>query len=334
MALTQANRFASVTSPLGEDVLLFYRMTAREHLSQLFEYELDLLSEIRDVDIKKVIGKSMTIKLQLTDDSYRYFNGLVTRFSLHGMQDGLYYFRATVHPKAWLTTRRANCRILPTNKTVPEIVKLILSEHGYTDFEIKLSGNYSPREYCVQYRETDFNFISRLMEEEGIYYYFKHTNSTHTIVLTDSISGHQKPKQYGTIPYFPPENSQRRDIDHIYEWSISHQIQSGKYVLKDFDFEKPSTDLTVIQSKPESHAEASREVYDYPGDYVNNSDGEHYVKVRMEELIAEYEQINAKGNTRALGVGHTFTFADYPRGDQNKDYLVVSAVMNIQNNEY
>ncbi|MFM8330725.1 MAG: type VI secretion system Vgr family protein [Candidatus Methylumidiphilus sp.] len=337
MAHTQNRRIASVATPLPKDELLFYRMTGSEQLSELFEYEIDLLSEKNNIDLKKILGKGMTVKLETAEDTPRYFHGIVTRFSQFGSLGGLVAYRAVLRPKPWLLTLATNCRIMETNKTVPDIVKKILGDHGYSDLEIHLGGSYAypPREYCVQYRETDFNFISRLLEEEGIHYYFKHEDGKHTMVLCDSITGHATaPGLAAGVPYFPPDNRQRRDQDHLHEWNLTQEMQPGAYDLTDYDFTKPKTDLHVKSAIPGSHAEADKEVYDYPGDYTEKADGKHYVTARMEQLRSEYERIQTRGNTRTLAVGNLFKLVDYPRADQNREYLTISSVLQVQTNEY
>lgn len=332
MALSQVDRIASVTTPLGETDLLLYRMTGTEHLSQLFEYELELLSEKNDIDLKALLGKNATVKLLLPDGKHRSFHGVVTRISLFGMLGRLYYYRATLRPKPWLLSRTGNCRIF-SNLSVPDIVKKVLAEHGYTDLENKLSGTYEPREYCVQYRESDFNFISRLMESEGIYYYFKHTDSQHTMVLCDDSSGHaQPPKQ--TVRYLPPENQGRRKEEHIFDWRVSEEIQSGVYEHDDFDFEKPKAELKTTSNDPGGHEEDGKEVYDYPGNYIKTANGDHYAKVRMQEMRAGFEYISASGNTRNLAAGNKFDLIEFPRKDQNQEYIAVSTQIQLQNNGY
>ena len=223
MPATQTNRTATVSTPLGGDVLLFYQMTGTEQLSGLFEYQIDMLSTKNDIDMKAVLGKSMTVKLELGDSKFRFFNGIVTRFSQFGSLGNLVMYRAVLRPKPWLLTRASNCRIMDTDKTVPDIVKKILGDHGYSDIEMHLGSSYSypPREYCVQYRESDFNFLSRLLEEEGIHYFFKHADGKHTMVFCDSITGHDKAKGHESgVPYFPPDNKERRNKQH-------HQAQFG-----------------------------------------------------------------------------------------------------------
>ncbi|EIC30767.1 MULTISPECIES: type VI secretion system Vgr family protein [Methylomicrobium] len=335
MPISQAGRVASVTTPLPENDLFLWRVSGSEQLSRLFEYELDLLSEKNNINLKPLLGKSMTIKLNLLDEAgQRSINGMVIRASRCGMMGRFYHYRATLRPKAWLLTRRSNCRIMPTLKTVPEIVKLILEEHGVSEVELKLSHEYSKREYCVQYRESDFDFISRLMEDEGIYYYFDHGNTSHTLMLCDSVSSQKSAPVNANILYFPQANENRRKEGHIYEWSLSQEIQPGNYELDDFDFEAPSTDLTSKSSNPGAHSEGSKEVYDYPGGYKKKPEGEHYSKVRLEELRSQFEQISARGNARQLAAGMKFTLVDFPVADQNREYVIVSSDLRIQNNGY
>lgn len=337
MPRTQANRFVSVTTPLGDDVLLFYRMSGGEQISRLFEYEIDLLSEKNDIDLAQILGKSMTVKLEVGDGSYRYFNGIVTRFTQFGSMGDLVFYRAILHPKPWLLTRAANCRIMETGKTVPDIVKKILGDHGYSDIETHLGSSYTypPREYCVQYRETDFNFISRLLEEEGIHYFFKHENGKHTMVLCDSITGHKKAAGYESgVPYFPPNNENRRNAQHMYEWNLSQGIQPGAYDLNDFSFENPKLNLHAKSQLPGTYAENKKEIYDYPGGYVDPGDGTHYVTARMEELHGAIEQVQARGNTRGIATGNLFKLINYLRSDQNREYMVLSTAIQVQNNDY
>ena len=332
MALSQVDRIASVTTPLGENDLLLYRMSGNEQMSQLYEYELELLSEKNDIDLKALLGKNMTVKLVLPEGKHRAFHGLVTRISLFGMLGRLYSYRAILRPKPWLLTRASNCRIL-SNLSVPDIVKKILSEHGYTDLENKLSGSYESREYCVQYRESDFNFISRLMEAEGIYYYFKHSDSLHTLVLCDDVSGHAMPAKQ-KIRYFPPENTGLRIEEHFFDWRVSEEIQTGVYEHDDFDFEKPKAELKTKSTEAGGHAEDNQQVYDYPGNYIKTAVGDQYAKVRMQELRAGFEYIAATGNTRSLATGNKFGLVDFPRADQNQEYIAVSTQIQFQNNGY
>jgi len=333
MAELQTARPVEIITPLGDDVLLFHRMTATEELGRLFQFELDLLSMDPNIKFEDLLGQNVTIRLELPNDKTRYFNGFVSRFSQEGTFDDFNAYSMTVHPWLWFLTRTADCRIFQ-GKTVPEIIKEVFGDHGFTDFEESLSGNYRTWDYCVQYRETDFNFVSRLMEQEGIYYYFKHEINRHILVFSDSVSSHEAYPGYEKLPYFPPDEHLLRERDHIYDWNISQEVQPGVYALNDFDFKRPKANLEVKSSIKRDHARATMEIYDYPGEYPDTGDGENYVRARIEELQGEHEQVEGQANARGLAVGSLFELVDYPRTDQNREYLIVSATHQIESDAY
>ncbi|MCG7957747.1 MAG: type VI secretion system tip protein VgrG [Candidatus Thiodiazotropha taylori] len=189
MAFTQSNRQLQIKTPLGPDELLILRMEAREELGRLSEFTVDLLSDNEEIAHDDLLGKQMTVQMDLVDGGKRYFNGFVSQFTQIGHIAYFAHYRATLRPWLWFLTRTSDCRIFQ-NKKVPDIIKEVFQENGFSDFEDKLSGSYREWEYCVQYRETDFNFISRLMEQEGIYYYFDHVDGKHTLVMCDGYSSH------------------------------------------------------------------------------------------------------------------------------------------------
>ncbi len=341
MPATQSYRQIAVSSPLGPDLLLFRRMTATEGLGRLFELDLELLSEDRDIDPDKLLGQNMTVRLELANEGTRYFNGFVSRFRHTGMlavpaggREWEYAgYRATLKPWLWFLTRTADCRIFQ-DKTVPEIVKQVFRERGFTDFEEALYGDFRRWTYCVQYRETDFNFVSRLMEQEGIYYYFAHENGRHKLVLCNDVGSHRSIADYERISYYPRARSERRERDHIYEWGFGREVQPGFYALNDFDFERPRANLRTQSSMPRRHALAELEVYDYPGDYTQSGDGETYARLRIEELQAQHEVAFGAGNARGLAVGALFTLEHPPRDDQEREYLVVEATHQLRSDVY
>jgi type VI secretion system secreted protein VgrG len=316
-------------------------MTATEELGRLFEFDLELLSEDREIDPDRLLGQNMTVRLDLPSEDTRYFNGFVSRFLHTGMMEvaaggrELEYaaYRATLRPWLWFLTRTADCRIFQ-EKTVPEIVKQIFRERGFTDFEEALYGSFRKWTYCVQYRETDFNFVSRLMEQEGIYYYFAHENGHHKLVLCNDVGSHRPVAGYARIPYYPPTHSERRERDHIYEWAFGREVQPGSYALNDFDFERPRANLRTKSRVPRRHALADFEMYDYPGEYTQNGDGETYARLRIEELQAQHEVAYGAGNARGLSVGALFTLEHPPRDDQEREYLVASATHELRSDEY
>lgn len=333
MAPMQETRLVEITTPLGDDVLLFHRMTATEELGRLFRFDLDLFSKEPDIKFADILGQSITVRLTLPGDKKRYFNGFVSRFSQEGQVDEFHAYSMTVHPWLWFLTRTADCRIFQ-EKSVPDIIKEVFRDHGFTDFEETLSGSYRTWNYCVQYRETDFNFVSRLMEQEGIYYFFKHQKDKHVLVLADSVSAHEPFPDYEKLPFFPPDEHLRRERDHLFDWNIASEIQPGVYALNEYDFTRPKANLQVKSSIQRDHAHAVLEVFDYPGEYPDTGDGENYVRARIEELQVPYEKAQGQGNARGIAAGSLFELTGYPREDQNREYLVTTATHQITSDAY
>ena len=326
-------RLMQITTPLAEDVLLFQRLHVYEELSRPFEHQLTLLSAQKDVNLDDVLGKAVSVQLGIPKGKFRYFSGYVSRFAQSGMVGRYYRYTATSRPWLWFLSRTADCRIFQ-EMTVPDIIKQVFADHPTADFELKLSASYHKWNYCVQYRETDFNFVSRLMEQEGIYYYFRHDKGRHTMVLVDSTSAHSPYGDYGTIPYVVPERVRRTDQEYIDSWEISREIQPGVYAQDDFDFERPSAVLLTKKNVSRKHNEADYEIYDFPGEYLQKADGDHYAAVRMDELSTQFEIANAATNARGLCVGATFTLSDQTRDDQNREYLVLGANYDLEFSAY
>lgn len=332
MTATQKNRPLAVASPLGNDVLLLRKMTATEELGRLFEYELDLLSGDFAIDHDKVLGQLMTVRLE-TASGTRYFNGAVASFAQVGTWGDYARYRAILRPWLWFLTRTADCRIFQ-EQTVPDIIKAIFRELGFSDFRESLSATYRTWDYCAQYRETDFNFVSRLMEREGIYYYFTHDDGKHTLVLSDSVSAHGPFSGYENISWFPPDERARQQRDGIWEWATTADVRTGSYVHTDYDFEKPAADLQAKRQVADNYEQSQHEWFDYPGGYLQSSDGNQYAQARIQELHAQRQSMRGEGNPRGLAVGYLFSLTDHPRDDQNQEYLVVSARYELQSDEF
>ena len=328
-------RVMEIVTPLGPDVLLFKSLRSRESLGRLFEYAVTVLSTRNDVDPKQLLGKNATLKLQLPKGGPRCFDGMVTRFALAGSHGRFVRYEMVLRPWLWFLTRGADCKIFQ-EKTVPDIIKEIFSKSVYPDaaYEFKLNGTYDPWEYCVQYRETDFNFVSRLMEQEGMYYYFEHTEGKHTMVVCDSPSVHEPYSNYDSIPFVVDNRSTTTEKERISDWYYSAEVQPGDYVIDEYDFKKPSVNLMQKSKQVREHEHAKHEIFDYPGEYDSPAEGDRYVRLRLEELQSQHERVQATSNARGIYVGHTFTLKGHPRGDQNKQYLITSADINFAINEY
>ena len=329
MSLLQSKRIISVESPLGPDALVFRRMTGTESLGKPFEYKLELLSDDSNIQCADILGQNITVKLEAEYGEYRYFNGFVSQFDYAGTVDRYAVYKATIKPWLWFLTRTTDCRIFQA-QSATDIIQSVLRDNGFSDFEMVVSRTCASREYCVQYRETDFAFISRLMEEEGIYYYFRHDIGVHTLVLTDDISSHDS---VGSILYYPPDQD-RRDEQHISRWQTNTQVKSGRYAATDFDFIKPRKQLESRSASPGSYDHSDDEIYDYPGLYYEKNLGDSLTRIRLEELQATAEQCSGRGNSSKVTTGKTFKLEHFPRDDQNIDYLVTETRLELCSDDY
>ena len=328
---TQSHRVATVATSLDDDALLLTSMSGTELLSDCFQFELELVSEQPDkVKFDDVVGRDITVSLSLDGDGTRFFNGHISSFKQTAASEGLFRYRATVVPWLWFLTRTANCRIFQ-NMTVPDIIKQVFRDHGFSDFDDSLSEKYRTWEYCVQYRETDFNFVSRLMEEEGIYYFFEHSDNAHTLVLADSPSAHGPYEGYEQIEYHTDDGSNEHS-QCVRELSIGQEVQPGVFALNSFDFQNPKKALVVKTKTSRQHAAADFEHYDYPGTYQEYNDGETYSKIRADEMHAKFELVHGRTDARGISPGYTFKLTHCRPDSLNREYLVTSCSYLIQSN--
>ncbi|MEG1203177.1 MAG: type VI secretion system tip protein TssI/VgrG [Comamonas sp.] len=330
-----ANRTFTAHSPLGEQ-LEFRSLVGNEQISRLFEYRVRLISESPSISAKSLLGKDMSIEVDLTTEigggGVRYLSGQVVQFTYIGRDGDFSSYMAVLRPKLWHATRRTDFKIFQ-NQKAPEIIQSVLAKYGIS-IEEKLTGSYRTWVYMVQYDESDFNFVSRVMEAEGIYYYFQHSNGNHTLVLADDIGSHSLlPSGPSTIPYYSGDRAAHiKDEDFIDGWAFAEDIASGAFAADDYDFEKPKALLDTKEAQPAGHTEDSREIYKWPGGYTDVGDGENYARISIEQQRAPREAAHAEGNARNIAPGYLFTFSKYPRGDQNKEYLIESAYYRFEEN--
>jgi type VI secretion system secreted protein VgrG len=319
------NRVVVAQTALGAE-LEFKNMHGREALSQLYEFEVELVAQTAAISATSVLGKPLTLEIETQYGEKRYLGGDVTRFAYVGQESGglrLARYRATVCPWLWYLTRNRDCKIYQ-NKSVVEILDEVLGSYSGYAYEKKLQGTYRTREYCVQYEESDFDFISRLMEHEGIYYYFKHEKNQHTLVLIDDMSEHEPLPGYPSLDYFPQDNTVLPDEQAIYAWTSDEALQGIEYVVNDYDFKKSSLSLQSRLKDAYPVEQANHEIYDWQAGYVDVQDGEHYVKIRLEETRSASERSSGSANVRGLAPGYTFQLRRTPRQADIKEYLVIS----------
>jgi type VI secretion system secreted protein VgrG len=328
MGYSQDNRMIAIDTPLGKDELLLARFSGSEGMSRLFAFELELLSENHEIDFTKIIGKGVTVRIKLFDNQVRYFHGMISRFSQRsGMPEKgspvpkLSAYSATMVPSLWMLTRTSDSRIFQ-NKSVADIIEQVFNDQGFADFEMKLSGAYEKKEYCVQYRETDFNFVSRLMEQEGIFYFFKHQEKKHTLVIADSAD-ENKPCPNQKEARYQIDTSGMESEDKITELVMAQEIMPAKYTVNDYNFKVPNSDLKAEVATRKPLGTGEREIYDYPAKYTSLDEGERLANLRIQAEEARVTTISGAGRCRDFSSGFTFALKDYYRSDMNnKSYLL------------
>lgn len=304
---TQKNRLLTVDSPLGADKLLLLGFEGEESISNLFEFRLDLLSEEASIDPDKLLGKDLTFSVQMGEGEARPFHGMVRRFEALGSgRQGLTSYRATVVPSLWLLTRTTDCRIFQ-KLSLPDILTQVLDDLGVKNYTKSLKGTYPVEEYVVQYRESDFNFVSRLMEQVGIFYFFKHEKGKHTLVLTDDKRDYYDAQQalvkHSTGSLLEP---------HVSSWSHASEMRSGRATLTDYDFEKPKSDLeTKTDTLHKLDGWDKRDRYDYPGKYLVKGTGTDLSKFRMEAEEVAGDVAHGESTLASFSPGAKFKFEEH-----------------------
>lgn len=311
-----------IDCPLGSEKLLLRTMTGREELGRPFVYTLELLTHDTALDLNALLGHPMTVHLQVTAVEERHFHGFVTELSEAGSDGSFIVYRVKLAPWFSLLGYNSNCRIFQEKNAV-DIAEEIFKDAGFSDYEIALTEkSYKKYEYAVQYRESDFSFISRLLEQEGIYYFFEHGKDKHRLVLADAPESHDK-RKLGDLRFLAEAGEATVD-QHIDRWSLSKSIRPGTFATDDYDFKRPRAALMSKLSAPQAHPHAEYEIFDYPGEYVRTDEGETLARVRLQQLQSRYERMQGSGNVRTLSTGCTFKLTDFPREDQNQEYLIVA----------
>ncbi|PVX85175.1 type VI secretion system tip protein TssI/VgrG [Paraburkholderia unamae] len=319
--ITQAGSFLSVSTPFGEDVLLLDGFSGREAISELFRFELRMRSLNKALDAARIVGQIVTVTLQSPGGPVRCFSGMVVRFAHAGTDSQHGFYSAELAPRVWLLTLGRD-RVIHQHKSVPEIVKTVLDAAG-VQYESRLSGTaYAQREYCVQYDESPFAFISRLMEEEGIFYFFTFANGAHTLVLADSAAAHHTDATSARL-YFSTTASASGEPNRVSEFEMTHRLVAHDHVLGDYDFANASPSKTGPVT-PATAPEGRR--YTFPGKYADAAEGERKAAVRRAACEVAQQAGSGACDCYSLAAGTRFTLADHPGGDALNTGYVVRAV--------
>ncbi|WP_097459725.1 type VI secretion system Vgr family protein [Mangrovitalea sediminis] len=320
----------TLKTPLGGNTLIPVALQAQETLSSPFAFRIDALSSDEDIKPDALIGKPVTVTVQSDGGLKRYFSGLVIRLAAGRIDEKRRrHYQLTLAPWLSLLQYRTDCRIFQA-QSVPDIVKAVFSQLGFKDFEWRTQGQYPAREYCVQYRESDFAFVTRLLAEEGLFYYFTHTDSKHTLVIGDH--NHAYESISGNIDVVGGAHTKA----HIHTWSRDWNFVSGKISLTDYNFETPAADLQCQRDTLVKLPNISQfEIYDFPGDYLQKQAGERYSRTRIEQLESGFTLISGEADHPLLMPGTTFQVGvHHDRQEQGGHYVVTSVTHEIEEGSY
>lgn len=348
MPTTQEARLLSLTTPLPYDHLLIKRIRAFEGISQLFRFDLEMLHEENEagseptlINPHDLLGQKMTVAVVQADGAERFFNGICVDFSQGNRNDRFSKYRAELVPQFWLLTQNSQSRIFQ-NLSVPEILRQVLSG---IEFNLEVQGTFEPRNYCVQYRETDFDFASRLMEEEGIFYYFAHTADSHRMIIANTPGSHRECPSKSEIPFQIDVSADLEEWSGaVLSWLVANKLRAGKFTLRDHNFQLPAQNLEAEQtSRFNIGGNQNLENYDYPGVYANRFDGidatggeqpnqlqkifddrQRTVSIRQQEIDVAYNTSTGTSNCCAMTAGHRFQLTTHPDATNNRNHVLVS----------
>ncbi|MGD9007981.1 MAG: type VI secretion system tip protein TssI/VgrG [Desulfobacteraceae bacterium] len=337
MAISQNDRLIRIATPLGENTFIALSFAGMEEISELFDFKVELASERSDITFDQLAGKNVTVGIKSSDGTQRYFNGLIVAFSpaVVSENDGYSKYSAVIRPALWMLTQCYDCRIFQ-NKSVPDIIKAVLDQgslgpkgvNGKIDYRLELTGSYEAHEYRAQYNESDHNFISRLCEEEGIFYFFEHENGKHTVVFADAAQKH-KPHLNGNKETVEFQRTLGANLDKevITAFAQHKKLSTGKYTARDYNFTIPDTDMTVTTDTSQNSPVGQGERYEYPGGYEKSAGpGETLAKIRMEADDVRTHTLQGRSNCRGFAAGFKFALQKHPLKALNGKYYVFTKV--------
>jgi type VI secretion system secreted protein VgrG len=327
-------RMLEISTKAGDGVFVVQKFSGREDLGRLYEYRLELLSDRADITAESLLGTNATISLELHDgSSHRYFNGYVTRFTVQGSVRTTafktnvgYLYLMTVSPGLWFLTRAAN-NCIHNAMSINDIVMKKLGANALVTVDNQV-GDTEKRDFVVQYRETDFTFVSRMMEHAGLYYYHTHDNGTHKMVIVDQASKHLATPNLPQLTFA----GEGRTNTTLSSFVMVSEVQSGAYAVADYNYVTPNTRIASVSSQPRSHDNAGFEMFDYPADTTTSSFAQTYAKIRSEENACGYQVGHGVGVDRNIQVGFRVTLKDHAVDALNQEYLVIGHTFDAVNN--
>jgi type VI secretion system secreted protein VgrG len=344
LTYSQQDRLLEIKTTLGETDLLLEKFSGAETLSKLFEFKVSMLSTDFEVDLSSLLRTSVTVTIYLADGTPRYFNAIFRsltqakegedvmaereKIGISNPSDDLAVYEGILVPKIWLLSLDSDCKIFQ-NMSVPDIVAKVLDGAGISDYQFHTYGTYPVREYCVQYRESSLNFISRLLEEEGMFYFFAHQQTKHTIIFADKNTvGGACPGQETAEYSYDQQGWVGQGEEGVATLERIETAYTGKVALTDYNFETPTLSLLDKLGKE------NEEAFDYPGEYSKKDDASRYSRIRLEEREALQFVVNGASRCRSFRPGYTFKLKGHYRSDTNGDYFLTSVAHEAEDSTY
>lgn len=325
--LTQSDRFARLVTPLGDDVLVLVKLEASEAISENFEWRIScLLNDGEDpVDPQDVIGKSLHVEMDTDSGTTRYFPGLCTDVRFRGWRGDYLYYELTLRPWTWLLTRETRSRIFH-DLTLKEIMEQVFKDVDVTDVEFRLQKSYDPIPYCVQYNETSYDFISRLMEKYGLFFFFEYSDGKHVMIVVDTQTALPDIAEYKALRFQTRTHTGIRE-DRIFGWQTDNRLRTGVFEVDDYNYERPSNRLDVARNAKDNprHSRNKLRKYRYPAGHEDSGVGQQLADVLIDAERADSERKFAYGHAPLIHAGGVFTLAEHPVDDENARHFAVRA---------
>jgi type VI secretion system secreted protein VgrG len=337
MASPAANRSATlervaIDCSLGSDAFKTRSFRYTESLGQPFMGVLEATSKNAAIDFGQLLGKPLTVTATLPGGGQQHRSGLVRRVLQTGFERDLAVYELEIVPWIACLELGSDCRIFQ-NKSVVDILKKVFDDLGFSDYDVGgLVGNYQPLDFCVQYNETHFNFVHRLMQRAGIYYFHRHEAGSHTLVLADSHTSHGPFPGYAKISYRPAKQAALKE-EHIFLWTAGEQMTTGKYTVKDYNFMNPTAKLLSTRTASHAYPHGDLERFEYPGGYATQAASDTVATARIEQSECREREFAGEAHCLGLSAGFTFGLEGQPRSDQNQSYLTEAIEFTISADE-
>jgi type VI secretion system secreted protein VgrG len=315
-------RYYFETAALPPDTFQVVDFVGSDAISQLFQFDVNLVSQDSEIDFSEVINKPATLTLMRDDEPVR-IHGLIADIEQGGRTADWVAYRVSLVPRVWLLSLNYQSRVFQ-NMTVEEIVTKVLKDAGFStdDYRFALSETYPAREYCVQYRETDLNFIRRLLEFEGIYFFFEHDEEREAMIITDDGGESAMIEGESSIGYHSGAGMISEEAaETVSQFICREKIVPGKVILKDYNYRTPETNLL---SESQLNRDMPGTYYEYGQHFKDASQGDRLARVRNEEIECSRRTMTGDSNCVAFRSGFKFSLRDHYRSDLNGDYLLVS----------